>query len=106
MPGYHVVRLGQAAMIWADHALERSVARELLDTLDILLTEAATPLVIDLVRVPSVDPEVVAVLATAVTTAASAGGKLELRLAGDRRFTVRDAAQLRHALTLAYPKAA
>jgi hypothetical protein len=71
-----------------------------------LLDEGAIPVVIDLVRVPAVDDGIVAVLAAAASQAGFLGRALELRLAGGRRFSVRDAAQLRYALAQAYPTAA
>lgn len=106
MPYFHLVRLSQAALIWADCPLGGAVGPELHRVLQNLLEERAFPLVIDLVRVPAVDDGVVAVLAAATSQAGFLGKAVELRMAGGRRFTVRDAAGLRHAIAQAYPSAA
>ena len=106
MPAFSTVRLSQAALIWADRPLDGAAAPSLHETLDALIDEAAAPLVVDLVRVTAVDDGVVAVLAAAASRVGYAGGLLELRLAGGRRFAVRDAAQLRQAIAQAYPTAA
>lgn len=103
---FTIVRLSQAAMIWADRPLGGSVGSQLHAVLQALLEEGAMPLVIDLVRVPTVDDGVVAVFAAAAAKAGYLGRALELRLAGGRRYTVRDAVQLRAALAQAYPTAA
>ena len=106
MPYFHVVRLSQAALVWSDRPLGGVVGPELHRVLQALLEDGAAPLVIDLVRVPTVDDGVVAVLAAATSQAGFLGRAVELRLAGGRRFTVRDAAQLRQAIAQAYPTAA
>ena len=106
MPFFHVVRLSQAALIWADCPLGGVAGPELHRELRSLLDEAATPLVIDLVRVPAVDDGVVSVLAAAASHAGFHGRAIELRLAGGYRFTVQDAGQLRQALAQAFPTAA
>jgi hypothetical protein len=106
MPPFAVVRLSQAALIWADRPLGGPVGSQLHETLQFLLEEGAMPIVVDLVRVPAVDDGVVAVLAAATAQAGYLGRGLELRLAGGRRFSVRDAGQLRQAISQAYPTAA
>ena len=106
MPPFATVRLSQAALVWSDRPLGGPAGAKLHATLQTLIEEGAIPLVIDLVRVPAVDDGVVAVLAAAASQAGFLGRSLELRLAGGRRFTVRDAASLRAALAQAYPTAA
>ena len=106
MSAFATVRLSQAALIWADRPLGGPVGAQLHAVLQALLEEGAIPVVIDLVRVPAVDDGVVAVLAAAASQAGFLGRTLELRLTGGRRFSVRDAAQLRSALAHAYPTAA
>lgn len=103
---FTVVRLSQAAMIWADRPLGGPVSSQLHSVLQSLLEEGAIPLVVDLVRVTAIDDGVVAVLAAAASQAGYLGRALELRLAGGRRYTVRDAGQLRAAIAQAYPTAA
>lgn len=106
MPPFSTVRLGQAALIWADRPLGGPVGSLLHVELQCLLEEGTIPLVIDFVRVPAIDDGVVAVLAAAASQAGYLGGSLELRLAGGRHFTVRDAGQLRQAIAQVYPAAA
>jgi hypothetical protein len=106
MPPFTIVRLSQAALIWADRPLGGPVGSQLHEALQFLLEEGAMPVVIDLVRVPAVDDGVVAVLAAAAAQAGYLGRAIELRLAGGRRFSVRDAGQLRQAIAQAYPTAA
>jgi anti-anti-sigma regulatory factor len=106
MAPFATVRLSQAAMIWADQPLVGRVSAQLYDTIQALLEEGAIPIVIDLVRVSAVDDQVVTALAAAASQAGAMGRALELRLVGRRRFTVRDAGQLRSALAHAYPTAA
>jgi hypothetical protein len=106
MPAFSTVRLSQAALIWADRPLGGPIGAQLHVVLQSLLDEGAIPVVVDLVRVPAVDDGVVAVLAAAASQAGFLGRALELRLAGGRRYSVRDAAQLRSALAQAYPTAA
>jgi hypothetical protein len=106
MAPFTTVRLSQAALIWADRPLGGPVGAQLHAVLQTLLEEGAVPVVVDLVRVTAVDDGVVAVLAAAASQAGYLGRALELRLAGGRRFTVRDAGQLRSALAQAYPTAA
>lgn len=103
---FTVVRLGEAALIWADRPLREVAATQLHSALETLITDGVAPLVVDLIRVPAVDEPVVAVLAAAATRAGEAGRCLDLRLTGNRRFAVRDAAQLRYAIAMAYPNAA
>jgi hypothetical protein len=106
MSHFTIVRLSQAALVWADRPLGGPVGAHLHSALQTLLEDGAMPLVVDLVRVPAVDDGVVAVLAAAASQAGYLGRAVELRLAGGRRFTVRDAGQLRSALAQAYPTAA
>jgi hypothetical protein len=106
LPSFHVVRLSQAALVWADRPLGGAVGPQLHRVLQSLLEDGAAPIVIDLVRVPAVDDGVVAVLAAATAQAGFLGRGLELRMAGGRRFTVRDASELRQAIAQAYPTAA
>lgn len=106
MPSFVTVRLSQAAMVWADRPLGGPVGAQLREVLQFLLDEGAIPVVIDLVRVPALDDGVVEALASAASQAGYLGRALELRLANARRFTVRDAEQLRHAIAQAYPTAA
>lgn len=93
-------------MIWADRPLGGPIGAHLHVVLQTLLHEGSMSIVIDLVRVPAVDDAVVTALAGAAAQSGHLGHALELRLAGGRRFTVRDAAQLRTAIAQAYPTAA
>ena len=106
MPAFHVVRLGNAAMIWADRPLGGDVAPQLHEALDGLIAEGATPLVVDLVRVSAIDDGIVAVLAAAASQAGGRGRALELRMANGYRYAVGGPAQLRQAIARAFPTAA
>jgi hypothetical protein len=106
MPPFTIVRLGQAALIWADRPLGGPTGSRLHAALQSLLADGAVPVVIDLVRVPAVDGGVVEVLATVSAQAGCLGRALELRLAGGRRCTIRNEGQLRQAIAQAYPTAA
>ncbi|GAA1812731.1 STAS domain-containing protein [Planosporangium flavigriseum] len=106
MNSFVVVRLDGAALVWTDWTLNGTVAPELYRVLQELLDTGAKPVVIDLVEVPSIDSSAVAVLAAAAVRAGQLGFGLELRLPGGHAIPVRDAAQLRSALMLAYPTAA
>ncbi|HWG97949.1 MAG TPA: STAS domain-containing protein [Pilimelia sp.] len=106
MSSFHIVRLSHAALVWADRPLGGAVGPELHRELQMLVDEGATPLVVDLVRVPAIDDTVVAVLAMIASQAGHRGRTVELRLVGGRRFTVRDAIGLRRALAEAFPTAA
>ncbi|WP_344166797.1 hypothetical protein [Pilimelia columellifera] len=101
-----VIRLSEAALIWADCPLGGSVSVQLDNALQALLDEGVSPLVIDLVRVPTLDAGVVEVLAQAADDAGDIDLALHLRLPGGRRYVVRDGAELRFAIQQAYPKAA
>jgi anti-anti-sigma regulatory factor len=106
MTTFTVVRLGGAALIWADVALSDHVAVKLDEVLEKLHAAGATPLVIDLVRVPMLDGSIVGVLAAAAARAGRSGRGLELRLAGGQKATVRSPAQLRLVINQVYPSAA
>jgi anti-anti-sigma regulatory factor len=103
---FTVVRLGGAALIWADRPLGGSIAGKLNLALTQLDADGAKPIVVDLVRVPALDEGVVAVLAAAAVRAGQRGRGLELRLSGSRTATVVSAAQLRMIIGQAYPSAA
>jgi len=106
MAAFTVVRLGGAALIWADCVMGGALAPRLHESLDRLIGETAHPIVVDLVRVPSLDDGVVAVLAAAAMRLGQLGQGLELRLAGGRAVTARSAAQLRLVIAQTYPSAA
>jgi anti-anti-sigma regulatory factor len=106
MNSFVVVRLDGAALVWTDWALDGTVAPELYRVLQDLLDMGSRPVVIDLVEVPSIDDGAVAVLAAAAVRAGQFGFGLDLRLPGGLAMFVRDAAELRSALTRAYPTAA
>jgi anti-anti-sigma regulatory factor len=103
---FTVVRLGGAALVWADRPLGGSIAAKLHQALDQLDADGAHPLVVDLVRVPALDEGVIAVLAAAAVRAGQRGRGMELRLSGGRAATVSSAAQLRLVIGQAYPSAA
>jgi anti-anti-sigma regulatory factor len=103
MNSFVVVRLDGAALVWTDWILDGTVAPELYRVLQELLDMGSRPVVIDLVEVPSIDDGAVAVLAAAATRAGQLGFGLDLRLPGGLAMSVRDAAELRSALTRAYP---
>lgn len=103
---FTVVRLGGAALIWADGPLGGSIAPKLHQALTQLNADAASPIVVDLVRVPALDQGVTSVLATAAVCAGERGRGLELRLSGGRSATVASAAQLRMVIGQAYPSIA
>ncbi len=103
---FTVVRLGGAALIWADRPLGGSIAPKLNQALVQLDADGATPIVVDLVRVPALDEGVVGVLAAAAVRAGQRGRGLELRLSRGRTATVTSAAQLRMIIGQAYPSAA
>jgi anti-anti-sigma regulatory factor len=100
---FTVVRLGGAALIWADRPLGGSIAPKLNQALAQLDADAASPIVIDLVRVPALDEGVMAVLAAAAVRAGEYGRGLELRLSRGRSATVANEAQLRMVLREAFP---
>jgi anti-anti-sigma regulatory factor len=106
MNSFVVVRLDGAALVWTDWALDGMVAPELYRVLQELLDMGSRPVVIDLVEVPSIDDGAIAVLAAAAVRAGQLGFGLDLRLPGGLAMCVRDAAELRSALTRAYPTAA
>jgi anti-anti-sigma regulatory factor len=101
-----VVRLDAAAIVWADCPLRARLAPQLHNVLQTLIHGGATPLVVDLVAVSAVEDSAVAVLAAAATRAGSRGTCIELRLPGGRAATVRQATELRSAVSAAYPAAA
>jgi anti-anti-sigma regulatory factor len=103
---FTVVRLGGSALIWADRPLGGSIAAKLHQALSQLDADGAKPIVVDLVRVPSLDEGVVAVLAAAAVRAGQRGRGLELRLSHGRTATVASAPQLRAIIGQAYPSAA
>jgi anti-anti-sigma regulatory factor len=100
---FTVVRLGGAALIWADRPLGGSIAPKLNQALAQLDADAASPIVIDLVRVPALDQGVIAVLAAAAVRSGERGRGLELRLSRGRSATVANASQLRMVIGQAYP---
>jgi anti-anti-sigma regulatory factor len=106
MNSFVVVRLDGAALVWTDWTLDGMVAPELYRVLQELLDMGSRPVVIDLVEVPSIDDGAVAVLAAAAVRAGQLGFGLDLRLPGGLAMSVRDAIELRRALTRAYPTAA
>jgi len=101
-----VIRLSDAALIWADRPLGGAISEQLDIALQTLLDEGVSPLVIDLVRVVALDSSVVEVLAQAAEDAGAIDLALHLRLPGGKRYVVRDEAELRHAIAQAYPRAA
>jgi anti-anti-sigma regulatory factor len=103
---FTVVQLDGAALIWADESLGAEIAVRLHEVLQKLETNRATPVVVDLVRVPELDGSVVSVLAAAASRAGERGRGLELRLARGFAATVRTAAQLRLVLRQVYPSVA
>jgi hypothetical protein len=103
---FTMVRLDRAALFSADEPLNGGAAPQLHRMLDEAIADGATPIVVDLVAVATVDEGIVAVLAAAVDRVGHAGGCLELRLGAGRRFQVKSAFQLRRVLTQAYPDAA
>ena len=100
---FTVVRLGGAALIWADRPLGGSIAPKLDQALAQLDADAASPIVIDLVRVPALDEGVILVLAAAAVRAGRRGRGLELRFSRGRSATVANEAQLRMVLREAFP---
>ncbi|GAA4682255.1 STAS domain-containing protein [Phytohabitans rumicis] len=106
MSFFTVVRLGEAALVWADGPLDAAVAASLHEALYTVIEQRAAPVVIDLVRVPSVSDNVITALAAAASQAAQQGRGLELRLSGGQGFTVTGSAQLRQVMARAYPTAA
>jgi len=103
MNSFIVVRLDGAALVWTDWTLDGAVAPELYRVLQELLDMGSRPVVIDLVEVSSIDDSAVAVLAAAAVRAGPLGFGLDLRLPGGLAVSVRDAIELRSALTRAYP---
>jgi anti-anti-sigma regulatory factor len=103
---FTVVRLGGAALLWADRPLGGSISAKLDQALNQLDADGAKPIVVDLVRVPALDEGVIAVLAAAAVRAGQRGRGLELRLSNGRTATVVSGAQLRMVLGQAYPSAA
>jgi hypothetical protein len=103
---FTVVRLGGAALIWADRPLSGSIAPKLNQALVQLDADGAAPIVVDLVRVPALDEGVVAVLAAAAVRAGVRGRGIELRLSGGRTASVADGVQLRMIIGQVYPSAA
>jgi anti-anti-sigma regulatory factor len=106
MNTFVVVRLDGAALVWTDWTLDGSVAPELYRVLQDLFDTGSRPIVVDLVEVPSIDDSAVAVLAAAAVRAGQLGFGMELRLPGGHAMAVRDEAELRQALVLAYPTVA
>jgi anti-anti-sigma regulatory factor len=103
---FTVVRLGGAALVWADRPLGGSIAPKLNQALTQLDADGATPIVVDLVRVPALDEGVIGVLAAAAVRSGHRGRGLELRLSRGRTATVASAEQLRMIIGQAYPSAA
>lgn len=103
---FTMVRLDRAALFWADRPLGGGAAPKLHEALDQAITDGATPILVDLVSVPTVDEGVVAVLAAAADRIGHSGHYLELRLAMNRRFKLKSAFDLRAAIAQAYPEAA
>jgi anti-anti-sigma regulatory factor len=106
MTAFTVVRLGGAALVWADCPMGGALAPRLQESLDAIIRDGAYPIVVDLVRVRALDDGVIAVLAAAAMRLGQRGYGLDLRLVGGRRATVRSAAQLRLVLAQTYPSAA
>lgn len=103
MADFTVIRLSEAALVWADRPLGGAASREFDDTLQHLLDEHASPLVIDLVRVSAMHAGVVEALAEAAEDAGHLDLALHLRLPDGQRALVRDRAELQHAIRQAYP---
>jgi anti-anti-sigma regulatory factor len=101
-----VVRLGEAALLWAEGVLDAAAAVRLHQALHAVVEDHAAPIVIDLVNVPAVSYSVVTALATAASRAALQGRGLELRLAAGQQFSVTGSAQARQVMARAYPTVA
>jgi len=98
-----VVRLDGAALMWADCPLGGALASLMHNALQQLTDDGVAPLVVDLVAVPAVDEDAIAVLAAAAGRAGRLGPGLELRLPGGRAHTVTDEVTVRAVLRDAYP---
>jgi anti-anti-sigma regulatory factor len=103
MLSFTIIRLGDAAMVWANCPLGDSIAPKLAEALHQLIDTRAARILVDLVAVPSVDTGVVTVLAATAQRLGSASRKLELRMPARRSASVHTANQLRQAIALAYP---
>ncbi|GIE98138.1 anti-sigma factor antagonist [Paractinoplanes rishiriensis] len=103
---FAIVRLDRAVLLCAERPLNGAAAPQLHGILDGAITEGASPIVVDLVSVPTIDEGIVAVLAAAADRIGHSGLCLELRLAGDRRFRLKSAFELRAALAQGFPEAA
>ncbi|WP_189113597.1 STAS domain-containing protein [Pilimelia terevasa] len=98
-----MIRLNEAALVWADGRLCGTRSQRLDAALQSLLDEGASPLVVDLARVSALDVDAVEALAEAAEDAGHIDLALDLCLPGDRRAVVRDSAELRHAIFQVYP---
>jgi anti-anti-sigma regulatory factor len=106
MNSFVVVRLDGAALLWTDWTLDVAVAPELYRVVQELFDTGSRPIVVDLVEVASIEDSAVAVLAAAAVRAGQLGFALDLRLPGGHAVAVRNATELRNALSRAYPTAA
>ncbi len=106
MLSFTIIRLGDAAMVWANCPLGDAIAPKLAEALHQLIDTRAARILVDLVAVPSVGSGVITVLAATAQRLGSASRKLELRMPARRSASVHTANQLRQALALAYPAAA
>jgi hypothetical protein len=106
MLSFTIIRLGDAAMVWANCPLGDPIAPKLAEALHQLIDTRAARILVDLVGVPSVGAGVIAVLAATAQRLGTGSRGLELRMPARRSASVHTANQLREALALAYPAAA
>jgi anti-anti-sigma regulatory factor len=106
MLSFTIIRLGDAAMVWANCPLGDAIAPKLAEALHQLIDTRAAKILIDLAGVPSIGSGVIAVLAATAQRLGAVSRGLELRMPARRSASVRTATQLREALALAYPAAA
>ncbi|GGK31570.1 hypothetical protein GCM10010124_25470 [Pilimelia terevasa] len=103
MADFTVLRLSEAALVWADGPLSGALSHQLNTTLQNLLDEGASPLVIDLAQVSALDSGAVEALAEAAEDAGHIDLALHLCLPGHRRAVVKDSVELRHAIGQVHP---
>ncbi|GGJ85162.1 hypothetical protein GCM10010123_13550 [Pilimelia anulata] len=103
MAAFTLIRLGEAALIWADRPLDGAAGPQLDTALQNLLDEDVSTLVIDLLRVSSLDAAAVEALGEAAEDAGHLDLAMHLRLPGGRHAVVREKAGLRQAINQVYP---